>query len=462
MGIQPFKKIAILGHVGTKNLGDEAIIAAVIHQIGKRYPTAQIIGFTGDPDDTRARHGIPAFPLWRTERPSHGVAVAAPSRLARFAAWIRAASNRAPGVQAFLKTLAEGARLFVGVFGELRFLARCRRRLNGADVLIFAGSNQLNDYVGGPWGFPYTLLKWSLVAKGVGAKIVFLCCGAGPLDSRLGKLFIKASLLLADYRSYRDEVSLRLVESIGVGGPHSVCTDLAYGLKPVPPAAAAPARPRLLVGLNPLPYFDARYWSEHDADVYARYIGKMADFAEWLNARGHHVAFFPTQLRADPLVIDDIRAVLKDRGLTDFEHAVSHQPMSSVHDLIARISTMDIVVAARYHGILLAALVHRPILAIAYHQKSADLMAQIRQADYVVDIDTFDLKSLAKCFTAIESRTATIRAELEQSTRIVRQAVEAEYDRVFRWLSDARGVGGAADVPVMTAAPLNGSQRVGL
>ena len=64
MGIQPFKKIAILGHVGTKNLGDEAIIAAVIHQIGKRYPTAQIIGFTGDPDDTRARHGIPAFPIW--------------------------------------------------------------------------------------------------------------------------------------------------------------------------------------------------------------------------------------------------------------------------------------------------------------------------------------------------------------------------------------------------------------
>ena len=121
---------------------------------------------------------------------------------------------------------------------------------------------------------------------------------------------------------------------------------------------------------------------------------------------------------------------------------------------------MDIVVAARYHGILLAALVHRPILAIAYHQKSADLMAQIRQADYVVDIDAFDLKSLAECFMAIESRTTAIRAELEQATRVVRQAVEAEYDRVFSWLSDASGVGNE-DMPVMTAAPLNGSQRVG-
>ena len=99
MGIQPFKKIAILGHVGTKNLGDEAIIAAVIHQIGKRYPTAQIIGFTGDPDDTRARHGIPAFPIWKLERPSGGAAVAAPSGFARLAAWIRAASNRAPRLQ---------------------------------------------------------------------------------------------------------------------------------------------------------------------------------------------------------------------------------------------------------------------------------------------------------------------------------------------------------------------------
>jgi polysaccharide pyruvyl transferase WcaK-like protein len=59
------KKIGIFGHVGTQNLGDETIIAAVIQNIRIRYPDAEIRAFTFNPLDTTQRHGITAFPIRR-------------------------------------------------------------------------------------------------------------------------------------------------------------------------------------------------------------------------------------------------------------------------------------------------------------------------------------------------------------------------------------------------------------
>ena len=310
----------------------------------------------------------------------------------------------------------------------------------------------------GPWAFPYTLLKWCLLAKWVGTKVAFLCCGAGPLDSRLGKLFIRWSMSLADCRSFRDQVSRSLIEGIGVSGDHPVCTDLAYGLRPPRRTQPESPRSRLIVGVNPVPFFDARYWAEHNSELYQQYVRKIAAFAQWLNERGHSVLFFPTQLHADPLVIQDIRDVLKSRGIPDFAHTLGDQPMSSVSDLLSRISVMDIVVATRYHGILLSALVQTPILAIAYHEKSSDLMAQIGQSEYVVDIDSFDVGPLAERFVAIESRTEAIRRQLEHRTLLLRHALDREYDRVFTLLGDSSSAD-TADGRMVAPARLNASKR---
>jgi len=38
--------IGIIGHVGNQNLGDESIIAAVIQNMRRRYPDAEINGFS--------------------------------------------------------------------------------------------------------------------------------------------------------------------------------------------------------------------------------------------------------------------------------------------------------------------------------------------------------------------------------------------------------------------------------
>ena len=432
------RRIGILGHFGTENLGDEAVIAGVLHQIRNLYPDAEIIAFTGHPDDARRRHGIASFPLWRHARTS-GSGVAQPTKR-RVTAALRDVAKRIPGLPAVLKTIRTAGRLPGVLLQELRFLAQCRRRLQQVDLLIIAGSNQLNDYWGGAWDFPYTLLKWCLLAKSVGAKVAFLCCGAGPLRSWLGKRFIQYSLSLADYRSYRDVGSQRLVTSIGAPGDDPVCTDLAWGLE-LTPAVPQETSSRLVVGLNPLPYFDPRYWPEPDPGRYHDYVRKLVTFAAWLSARGHRLRFFPTQLRADPSVIEDIRALLRDNGAIVDDDPFARSPMRSLEDLMLRLATMDIVVATRYHGVLLAAAVHRPVLAIAYYRKTVDLMAQIGQSDYVVDITSFDATALATRFERMESSVQAISRDIGQRALGLRQGVVNECDRVFGLVEHPSDIG---------------------
>src|SRR5215475_1124500 len=62
------RRIGIFGHVGTGNLGDEAILEAAIQGVRGRCPQAELCGFSINPDDTRSRHGIPAFPIRRPRR----------------------------------------------------------------------------------------------------------------------------------------------------------------------------------------------------------------------------------------------------------------------------------------------------------------------------------------------------------------------------------------------------------
>src|SRR6476660_4041529 len=62
-------RIALLHHISGANLGDDGTLEAVLQNIKHRWPAAEIIALSMNPEDTRKRHGIGAFPLrlqtWR-------------------------------------------------------------------------------------------------------------------------------------------------------------------------------------------------------------------------------------------------------------------------------------------------------------------------------------------------------------------------------------------------------------
>src|SRR5437016_5823228 len=116
------------------------------------------------------------------------------------------------------------------------------------------------------------------------------------------------------YRSDRDAISNRHVESSGAESPNPVYQDLVYSLKLHAPRRIPAGGHTVIVGVNPVPYFDGRYWPEPNPARYAEYVQEFANFAEWLDGNGYSVLFFPTQARADLLTIEDIRAALNGAG----------------------------------------------------------------------------------------------------------------------------------------------------
>ncbi len=295
----PVKKFAVFAHIGKGNLGDEATMAAVIQNVRLRHPGAEIRAFTLNPVDTQERHKIPAFPI---RRPSdahsavggqaQGTADGAGTVPAGPAGRIKQGIKKVPVLGTLLRGLWNAARTIPACIAELAFLMKSSQRLKGTDLFIVAGGGQLGDYFGGTWGFPFTILKWSLMAKARGAKPVFLSVGAGPINTFLGKLFFRWSLSLANYRSFRDESSRRLIASLGVSGENHVFPDLVHGLQP--PRTVRDGRHGAgVVGINPLPFHDSRYWAEDSPDVYQRYVQTLASFAVWLVKAGHKVPPVP-------------------------------------------------------------------------------------------------------------------------------------------------------------------------
>lgn len=434
------KKIGVFGHVGNKNLGDEAIIAAVIQNIRRRHPGAEIYAFTLHPDDTQERHKVTAFPIRRVDNDSR-LRRPGPKTQSSLSEKIRRRSKQFPLTYAFLRAINKCIRLFWNSLRELGFLVKCAKNLIGLDLLIIAGSNQLFDYWGGPWGFPYTLFKWSIIARALGTKVAFLSVGAGPINSSLGKFFIKHSLSLASYRSYRDESSRRLIEKIGFSGENGVFPDLVFSLQ-IAGARPASAQTRRtpIVGINPMPFFDQRYWPEDNAERYGSYVRKLACFTSWLIHRGYMVLFFPTQLRADPPVIKDIRLIMKDNGTANSEQRIIDRTIYSFEDLVSVISMTDIVFATRFHGVLLAYLLNKPVLGIAYWKKTEELMSQMGQSDYVLDVNRFELDSLKRRFISLESKTEIIKREIQSRNLDQKYTLDRQYDRVLGLLEEGPSV----------------------
>jgi polysaccharide pyruvyl transferase WcaK-like protein len=436
--------VGIIAHAGNQNLGDEALVAAVIDAVRRHAPRAKICAFSMNSADTATRHGIPAFPLRRVEHraESPGSVEAGGARWEGLAPWLRRGVKAVPWLRAMLRGARAGLRVALHAAQEPTFLVQSYGLLRGVDLLIVAGSQQLNDAYGGPWGFPYTLFKWSVLARLARTKVAFLSVGAGPINSPLSRWFVRGALSLARYRSYRDAISSRLVQGFGVPGDHPVAPDLVYGLR----MAAAPARrddtpSQLVVGANPVPFYDGRYWSADRPEIYWHYVQTLAAFADWLVQGGRRVMFFPTQLRADPLVIEDVRRLMKVNGGQHHGRLVPVGPIASLDDLAREIGRMDIVVANRYHGILIALLLNKPVIGLAYHRKSVELMTLMGQAPYAIDVSTCTPDLLMDRFSALEATATVVKRQIAERVAALRVDLERQYDQVFALLNghQARG-----------------------
>jgi polysaccharide pyruvyl transferase WcaK-like protein len=363
------RRIALMGPFGYGNLGDAAIVDAALATVRRCRPGWDVRGITLDPADTERRHGIPSVPLSRVTPTGGG----ATRRWDRW--WARRRASPRRWVRSVERVVGRGP-------AELRMLVDAYRALDGVDALVACGSGQIQDRWGGggPWSYPYVLLRWSLLARARGARVLVVSVGAGPVDAWLSRRFFRWALGLAAYRSYRDGWSRDFVaDRIGLGRDDPVYPDLAFGLPALSrrrgtPRPSSPARRGRVVGVGPIGYQRPGNWPEADEQRYGGYLDTIADVVVRVLAVGDRVRFLKGEAHYDQLVVDDLVAELARRGVAVDGRALAGDEIDTVDDLVGALVDCDVVVTSRFHNVLIALAMGRPVVALSYQHKIDALM----------------------------------------------------------------------------------------
>lgn len=430
------RTIGLLGPYGHGNLGDAAIQDAMLANLRRRRPGARIVGLSLNPADTTERHGIPAYRLYpklsggAASQAGTGEATPARPQSQGILHPLKAALRRRSAVR---RALAPAIIIRDGIeraWTEARFSFRAWQLLREFELLVISGGGQVDDSWGGPWRHPFTMFRWTLLARLAGVRVVFLSIGAGPLNARLSRIFCRWALGLGAYTSYRDAESLAFVRGVLGRKDGRVVADLAYSLESPPAPARGSGGGSGYAAVGPMPYFDPRSWPDKHATTYSTYLELMLALVVGLVDRGFRVVLFGSDIHMDELVIQDLLARVADHAPGALNH-VSYRPTPTVPALASILRGAEVVVASRYHGALLSHLVGTPVVALSYHPKVNSLMKDAGQAEYCLDLAGAGAPDVLGRIDELLGRLPQVRDALRRRAEEFRSRLEAQYEEVF-------------------------------
>ena len=400
------KKICFFGHFGKFNSGNDGTLLAILYNLRRFLPEAAVTCICDRPEAVAATHKIKAIPisstivkLWNPR-----------TRLARLL-----------------------RRVFIGVPRELWRYVCAFKALKGMDMLIIPGTGLLTDAYGlQNWG-PYSVFKWSLMGKLRGCKLLFVSVGAGPIYSSLGRHLVRSALSLADFRSYRDEPSMKYVEGIGLCAKHDrVYPDLVFSLpKSVMPHDEDRERRKRVVGLGLMEYAGRYSVANPSGEIYTAYLECLVIFVEWLLVNNYDIRLLIGDA-CDTPVIEEFESLLNRRLELFDEKRVINEPTLSVEQLLSQIAATDIVVATRFHNVLLALLLNKPVISISFHHKCASLMSEMGLSDYCHDINHMNADRLIEQFQDVERNAEKLKPVIRQKVEQSRKALDEQYNLIFK------------------------------
>ena len=314
----------IIGHYGFRNLGDEAILTGMLSLLRETVPDGRWMVVSGDPEDTRERHGVMAVD--RADVPA---------------------------------VLSEAYR---------------------SRVVIVGGGGLLSDQ----WGFrpEYALsraagdipgyLGPALAAAAVGRPVLVWGVGVGPFRGRRSRRWVKALAEIASDFTVRTEEDRAELESIGIRDSQ-VVGDPAWLIQPLdlPPDLSGMLShlPRPLVGVAP------RSWGS--ARVQARREQMLAEALDgFCEENGGSVVFVPMQeLEGDDF--DDRGCCQRIADLMSAPDVHMVPPGLDPAQLLTVLGRCELALNMRLHGTILAALGGTPSVSISYDPKVTRLAGEL-------------------------------------------------------------------------------------
>ena len=404
-------KISFFGNFGQGNLGNESTLEAILYNLRQHLPDAEVNCICTGPEATATTHNIAAVPI-------HDVFVTpGPLRhnpLARFL-W----------------------KVFIGIPRELYRWLQAFQTLEGTDMLIVPGTQFLSDNLSGPFGWPYLAFKWSVTAKLRGCKLLFVSVGVGPLRHRLSRVFVKSALLLADFRSYRDDFSRQYMRHIGFDATNDpVYPDLAFSLPtPTIPQGRQINRgqPVIAVGVkNYRGQYGPTRLQHHADDIYRRYIDMVTTLVAWLLEHTYTVRLVFGDMSYDAQVLADLRKSLQERAVKYESHQLLDEPIKSQDALVLQLATCDIVVSARFHNVVVALLLNKPVIALAYHEKFSALLDSPDLAQYYLELEHVNAGMVIDRLLELQRNRDTLKRHISRRVDAYRAALDEQYRFIFR------------------------------
>ena len=407
-------KIAFFGVFGTQNLGNECTLQAAMYNIHKVSPDATFTCLCTAPEDTELRHDIPAFAAHRA-----------------YPAWLD--SQLLSGRRSRLMRLLR--KILFEIPLELIHWVKSFKVMKGSRMLIVPGTQVVSDYLNGPFSWPYDIFKWAIIAKLRRAKVLFLNIGVGPIYHPLSRWFIKASLKLSDYRSYRDIASKQYVEKTG---PCQTCglvyPDLVFSLQStLLPACQNAGKQRPVFGIGLKDYLGQDGLRDrHSNSTYGDYLNTLADLVAWLCERKYMVRLIIGDVSYDSGVKRDFMELLHERGLMNSEGQIVNEPVFTVKQLLSQIATIDFLVTSRFHNLVLALMLNKPVVCLSDHRKLDSLMTEIGLTEYCLPLANLDFGDLIDRLVKLERNAEALRPYIKQKTEEYRRTLNEQYSLIFK------------------------------
>jgi polysaccharide pyruvyl transferase WcaK-like protein len=395
------RRISFFGHFGLNNFGNESTLQAILYHCRRLLPDAEVTCICTGPEAAANIHNIATIPI-------SGIVV-------------RPWATRNVVARVIRK-------ICIGVPAELYRWLKAFVTLRGTDMLIIPGTGLLTDAYGVfSWG-PYSMFKWTLVAKLAGCKVFFVSVGGGPIYGTFSRWLVKAALSFADFRSYRDNSTLQYLKGIGVGQDSDrIYPDLAFSLPEVViPRDVTNRRGRPVVGLGLMEYA-GKYSVKNPSDAtYVNYVETLLKFVGWLLGHDYDVRLLIGDV-CDRRVTREFKTLLKQRLASCDEEHVIEEPVCSVAELLSQLAATDIVVATRFHNVLLALLLGKPVIAITFHHKCVSLMSQMGLSEYCQDINCLDAERLIEQFCDVEHNWEKLKPVVKNKVEECRRALDEQY-----------------------------------
>ncbi len=395
-------QVALLGLFGVANYGNEASLEAMLGHLRNAYPTRSLTVICPCPERVANDHQIVTFPMSAPDQPrSERVLEKIIKRLLilprEIASWIR-------------------------TIGYLRHV----------EQLVIPGTGFLDDFGVSPFRAPLDIFRWCVCARLSGTRVLFVSIGAGPIKNRLSRWFMKTAARTADYRSYRDHISLTFMTSIGVDTSNDpVYPDLAFSL-PVPKSrgtASLPGKP-CIVGVGVMAYYGWRGNPEHGAAIFRAYIGSITEFVLWLISQGHGVRLIVGDRGDSPAADHVISEVTAQSAALDDGQFVA-RPIQSLNDVLGELADTDVVVATRFHNVVCALMLDKPVISIGYAAKNDVLLAEMGLSKYCQHIDRVDLATLISHFCEIRDNRKHFESDIRKRRNDYRRQLAEQFETLF-------------------------------